>query len=115
MTNPNGRGYGVWVESSSPIIVQNTFTGNTHDGVSVVGSSVPTIQENNFSDNGANGITVYGTSQGEIRDNVFEKTGFAINIAEEAAPMVVGNRIIYNEDGVLIQGNARPVLRGKLY
>lgn len=112
VTNPNYRGYGVWIESSSPIVVKNTLTGNTHDGISVVGSSTPIIEKNNFSDNGANGITIYGTSQGEIRDNVFQKTGFGINIAEDAAPMVVGNRVIYNQDGVLVQGNARPALRG---
>ncbi len=112
VTNPNSRGYGLWVESSSPVVVKNTFTGNTHDGISVVGNSAPIVRENNFVENGANGITVYGNSQGEIRDNLFQKTGFGINVAENAAPMVVGNRIIYNQDGILIQGKARPIVRG---
>jgi len=112
VTNPNNRGYGLWIESSSPVIVKNTFTGNTHDGISVVGNSSPIVRENNFVENGANGITVYGNSQPEIRDNLFQKTGFGINLAEDAAPTVVGNRIIYNQDGILIQGKARPIVRG---
>jgi parallel beta-helix repeat protein len=112
VTNPNSRGYGLWVESSSPVVVKNTFTGNTHDGISVVGNSSPIVRENNFVENGANGITVYGTSQGEIRDNLFQKNGFGINVAEDAAPTVMGNRIIYNQDGILIQGKARPIVRG---
>lgn len=112
VTNPNSRGYGLWIESSSPVIVKNTFTGNTHDGISVVGNSSPVVRENNFVENGANGITVYGNSQAEIRDNLFQKTGFGINVAENAAPVVVGNRILYNQDGILIQGKARPIVRG---
>ncbi|HLO52527.1 MAG TPA: DUF1565 domain-containing protein, partial [Kamptonema sp.] len=41
VTNPNYRGYGLWIESSAPTIANNTFTGNTHDGISVVGNSQP--------------------------------------------------------------------------
>ena len=111
ITNPYDRGYGLWIESSSLIVSQNTFTGNTHDGISVVGMSAPLIQNNVFRDNGANGITIFGSSRPEIRENEFQNTGFGINVAQQAAPFIVGNRIIYNKDGVVIQGNARPVLR----
>lgn len=111
VTNPHGRGYGLWIESISMVVSNNTFSGNIHDGISVVGMSAPLIQENNFTNNGANGITVYGSSKPEIRDNDFENTGFAINIAQQSEPFVVGNRIVYNRDGVVIQASARPVLR----
>ncbi|MGB3532818.1 MAG: DUF1565 domain-containing protein [Microcoleaceae cyanobacterium] len=111
ITNPYERGYGLWIESSSLIVSQNTFTGNTHDGISVVGMGAPLIQNNVFRENGANGITVFGSARPEIRENQFQNTGFGINVAQQAAPFIVGNRIIYNKDGVVIQGNAQPVLR----
>ena len=38
VTNTNYRGYALWIESSSPIVVNNTFSGSTHDGISVVGT-----------------------------------------------------------------------------
>lgn len=112
VTNPNPRGYGLWLESSDPVIMSNTFTGNTHDGISAVGDSAPQILSNTFNQNGANGITIFGASRPEVRENVFEKTGFGINISEQAAPVIVDNRISLNRIGVLVQENARPVLRG---
>lgn len=111
VTNPNYRGYGLWIESSSPRIANNTFTGNTHDGISVVGNSEPLIQGNYFFKNGANGITIFGNSQGEVRENIFENTGFGINISQHATPLLIGNRITFNKDGIVVQSAARPVLR----
>ncbi|MBD2071112.1 DUF1565 domain-containing protein [Leptolyngbya sp. FACHB-671] len=109
--NPNPRGYGLWIESSSPTVNNNTFTGSSHDGISVTGNSAPVIRGNAFVQNGANGITVYGTSRPEIRENVFERTGFGINVNENAAPLIVGNQIRQNQDGIVVQENARPTLR----
>jgi parallel beta-helix repeat protein len=114
VTNPNPRGYGLWVESSSPIVLSNTLTGNTHDGISTVGNSAPLIQGNVFTGNGANGITIFGASHPEVRQNVFEQTGFGINIADTATPLIVENRISQNRDGIVVQENARPVIRGNL-
>ncbi len=111
VTNTNYRGYALWIESSSPTIVNNTFSGSTHDGISVVGTGRPTIGGNFFSKNGANGITIFGTSRPEVRDNVFEDTGFGVNIAQNASPLLIGNKITRNKDGVVVQAEARPVLR----
>ncbi|OCQ95321.1 hypothetical protein BCD67_02450 [Oscillatoriales cyanobacterium USR001] len=111
VTNPNYRGYGLWIESSSPTVANNTFTGNTHDGISVVGNSSPLIRGNYFFKNGANGITIFGNSQGEVRENIFENTGFGINISQQARPLVIANRITFNKDGVVVQSAARPILR----
>ncbi|HEY9847955.1 MAG TPA: DUF1565 domain-containing protein [Leptolyngbyaceae cyanobacterium] len=112
ITNPNRRGYGLWIESSNPVVADNTFTENTHDGISVTGNSKPLIRNNYFVNNGANGITVFNNSQPEIRANVFEKTGFGINIGQNAAPLLIENRIVENTDGVVVQGKAQPILRG---
>jgi parallel beta-helix repeat protein len=109
--NRADRGYGVWVESGTPVIADNTFTGNTHDGISVVGYATPIIKGNYFTRNGANGITLFGNSKAEVRENIFENTGFGINVAQTAAPKLIGNRISFNKDGVVIQASARPILR----
>ncbi|OUC11846.1 MAG: hypothetical protein B0A82_25380 [Alkalinema sp. CACIAM 70d] len=114
VSNPEPQGYGVWIESSSPVLSDNTFTGSDHDGVSIVGNSAPVLKNNYFYENGANGVTIYGTSRPELRENIFEKTGFGVNIAQNAAPRLIGNRITQNKDGVVVQGNARPVLRGNV-
>ncbi|MEG4803762.1 DUF1565 domain-containing protein [Microcoleus sp. ARI1-B5] len=111
VTNTNYRGYALWIESSSPTVVNNTFSGSTHDGISVVGTGRPTIGGNFFSKNGANGITIFGSSRPEVRDNVFEDTGFGVNVAQNASPLLIGNKITRNKDGVVVQADARPVLR----
>lgn len=114
VSNPNPQGYGLWIESSSPVVSDSTFTGNGHDGVSMVGNSAPILSNNYFYSNGANGITIYGTSRPELKDNIFEKTGFGINIAQNSAPRIIGNRITQNKDGIVVQGNATPVLRSNV-
>ncbi|NER02668.1 MAG: DUF1565 domain-containing protein [Okeania sp. SIO3C4] len=110
--NPNLQGYGLWIESSGCVISKNTFTGNTVNGISIAGSNTAIIQENNFYENGVSGITIYHNSQPEIRDNLFQNTGIGMKISDDAAPKVVGNRLIENQSGIIIQGNARPILRG---
>lgn len=114
VTNPNPRGYGLWIESSNPAIAENTFTGNTQDGISVTGNSASTISKNYFYRNGANGITIGGNSQPQVRENIFEETGFGINITQNAAPVLVSNQILHNRSGILAQANTRPILRHNL-
>ncbi|MEO0842475.1 MAG: DUF1565 domain-containing protein [Cyanobacteria bacterium J06643_5] len=109
--NPNPRGYGLWIESKQPVVENNTFAGSTQDGIAVTGKASPKIHNNLFYKNGANGITVSGKSQPEIKENIFENTGFGINIAQNASPQVIGNKISQNRTGVVIQAASRPVLR----
>lgn len=111
VTNTHYRGYGLWIESAALVVADNTFTGSTHDGISVVGKSAPIIRNNQFIRNGANGITIYGTSTPEVLDNLFENTGFGINVAQKAEPIVRGNQILRNVDGVVVQASAKPILR----
>ena len=114
VSNPNAQGYGLWTESTSPVVSDNTFTGSGHDGASIVGSSAPVLRNNYFYQNGANGITIYGTSRPELQENIFEKTGFGINVAQDAAPRITGNRITQNQDGIVVQGKAQPLLRNNV-
>ncbi|MBD1924061.1 DUF1565 domain-containing protein [Microcoleus sp. FACHB-831] len=114
ITNPNQRGYAVWIESSSPVVVENTFTGSKQGAISVNGNSAPLIRSNYFYDNSGNGIIISGTSRPEVRDNVFSNTGYALNITQDAAPRLTGNRISNNKAGVAVEGNAQPVLRNNI-
>ncbi|MEH2244480.1 DUF1565 domain-containing protein [Nostoc sp.] len=111
VTNSNRRGYGLWIESSNPVVAENTFTGSTQDGISVNGNAAPTISKNYFDRNGANGITIAGYSSPQVKENVFHQTGFGINIAQNATPIVIGNQIQHNRSGIVVQANARPILR----
>lgn len=114
VTNSNPRGYGVWIESTNAVIADNTFTGNTQDGVAVAGNSASTITKNYFYRNGANGITISGNSLAQIRENVFEQTGFGVNVTQTAAPVVVSNVIKDNRAGIIVQAKSRPILRNNL-
>ena len=111
VTNSNHRGYGLWIESSNPVVAENTFIGSTQDGISVSGNAAPTISKNYFERNGANGITIAGNSNPQVKENVFHQTGFGINIAQNAAPILIGNQIQNNRSGIVVQANAHPILR----
>ncbi|MFQ4141824.1 DUF1565 domain-containing protein [Chlorogloeopsis sp. ULAP02] len=111
ITNSNPRGYGLWIESSNLTVAENTFTGSTQDGVTVTGSGKPIIRHNLFARNGANGITITGTSDAEVRENIFQETGFGINIAQKAQPLIVGNQIQDNRSGIIVQAASHPVIR----
>lgn len=114
ITNPNSRGYGLWIEFASPQVTDNTFTGSDHDGISITGKSEPIVRGNSFIGNGANGITIYGTSSPEIRGNLFQGTGFGLNINQNATPRIDSNRIVGNRDGVVVQRSAQPILRNNI-
>lgn len=112
--NPHPRGYGLWIESASPEITDNTFTRNGSSGVSINGDSAPIIARNRFYHNRGNGLIIYGTSRPQIQNNTFEKTGFAISIMENANPRLDNNQIIGNRLGVILEGNAQATLRNNV-
>lgn len=109
--NPKPRGYGILIESTNPTITENTFAGNTQDGISITGNATPVISKNYFYQNKANGLTVSGNARPEIRENIFQQTGFGINIAQNAEPLIIGNQIQFNRAGVVVQASSRPKLR----
>lgn len=111
VTNPNSRGTGVWVESSNPIIKNNTFSNSLREGVFVTGTGSPTIEGNVFVQNKGNGISVTKSAQGEIRNNLFQDTGFGLAIGGASTPLIAENQIVQNQDGLFISETAKPVLR----
>jgi parallel beta-helix repeat protein len=114
VTNPNQRGTAVWVESSNPTIKNNTFTKSMRDGVFVTGKGNPKIENNLFIKNWGNGISITKSAQGEIRNNLFEDTGFGLAIGGSSTPLVEGNQILQNQDGIFISESAKPILRNNV-
>jgi parallel beta-helix repeat protein len=109
--NPENRGYGLWIESANPKVIGNTFTRNGNTGLSVNGNSAPLIANNYFYNNMGNGLTIYDNAKPEVKDNVFDKTGYAISIVENAAPILTGNRLNGNRVGIILQGQSQASLR----
>lgn len=111
VTNDNSRGHGLWIESSSPQVISNTFTRNGSTGVSVNGDGSPVIAHNYFYNNSGNGLLVYGTSQPKVVDNTFKQTGFGVSIVQNAALTLTGNLFESNRIGIILEGNSQGVLR----
>ncbi|MBD2163194.1 DUF1565 domain-containing protein [Calothrix membranacea FACHB-236] len=111
VTNPNQRGTGVWVESTNPLITNNTFTQSLREGVFVTGTGNPKIENNVFVQNSGNGVSVAKTAQGEIRNNLFQNTGFGLAIGGTSTPLITENQIIENQDGLFISETGKPILR----
>ena len=109
VTNPAVQGYGFWVETGSPMIQSNTFTGS-NTGLIAVGSSSPVIQNNLFMLN-RSGLQILGESRPQVSANIFQRTGTGITIGETAAGQIVGNRISQNRDGIVVRDKAQPLLR----
>ncbi len=112
VSNPHPSGVGLWVETGSPIVLENTFLRNGAIGIYLTGAGTPVIRNNYFSENGEAGLVIAGTSTAEVRGNVFENTGVGISIAPTAAPHILENQITRNQDGLIVHANARPVLQG---
>jgi hypothetical protein len=108
ISNPNG--YGVWIESASPTILESAFVGNRQTGIYVTDGS-PRVQGSYFSGNQVAGLIVFGDSSANIQSNTFDRTGDAIRVVDGATPEIVGNRMTNNEAGLVLIGNARPLLR----
>lgn len=111
VTNPNSRGTGVWIESTNPIIRNNTFSNSLREGVFITGTGNPKIEGNIFVQNKGNGVSVTRSAQGEIRNNLFQDTGFGLAIGGTSTPLIVENQIVQNQDGLFISETAKPVLR----
>lgn len=111
VTNPNNRGTGIWIESTSPVIRNTTLANNNREGVFVTGNASPTIENSKFVNNQGNGIAFARQARGELRGNVFERTGFGIATAGETAPMLLGNQIRNNNSGIVLTESSTPTLR----
>ncbi len=108
ISNPDG--YGVWIESASPTILESAFIGSRQTGIYVASGS-PRVQSSYFSGNQVAGLIVFGLSSASIQSNIFDGTGDAIQVMEGATPEIIGNRMTNNDAAVVLIGRARPILR----
>ena len=111
ITNNHSRGHGLWVESSSPEIISNTFTRNGNTGMSVNGKSSPLIENNYFYNNSGNGLSIYGTSQPKVVNNTFEQTGFGVSLIQNAVAVLSDNYFDGNRIGIILEGSSQATLR----
>jgi len=114
VTNPNSGGVGIWVESASPTIANNTFIENLGSGVFVTGSSAPTIAGNVITNSGTSGVTFAGAAQGQLQNNEIRGNGAGVLVTSAAAPQISDNQISENREGVVVGSVATPVLRNNL-
>lgn len=108
ISNPGG--YGVWVESVNPTILESVFINNQQTGLYIASGS-PRVEGSYFSGNRVAGVIVLGRSTALIHQNVFDDTGDAIRVLDGATPDIVANKITNNEAGLVIIGNAQPTMR----
>jgi parallel beta-helix repeat protein len=112
VTNVATRGTGVWVESTNPVIANNTFANNNREGVFLTGKATAIVGSNIFLKNLGNGLSIARTAAGTVTDNLFQENGFGISVGEDAAPLIEKNQVTKNNSGIYINGRAKPTLRG---
>ncbi|NEO81394.1 MAG: DUF1565 domain-containing protein [Moorea sp. SIO4G3] len=111
VTNTEPRGTGVWLESTSPIIANCTFTKCNREGIQATGTAAPQILNNLFIANLGQGIAYRKTSAGEARGNICQDMAAGIDIGNEANPLIISNTISGNRFGMTIFSDAKPILR----
>jgi parallel beta-helix repeat protein len=114
ITNRESRGTGIWIESTNPTVVNCTLVNCQREGIFVTGTAKPIVTDCVFFQNAAAGISIVREAKGEYRNNVCQNTGYGIAIGDNAAPLLVGNRIFENRSGIVLSRAARPVLRNNI-
>lgn len=111
VTNPAPKGTGVWIESTSPIVANNTLTNCGREGIFVTGTAKPLIRDNAIARNGSGGLVFAKASKGEFLRNLVRKNPIGLAITDSAAPLVVNNQITENKVAIAVAQQTRPVLR----
>ena len=114
VTNPSDKGTGVWIESTSPTVANNTFIKCRREGIFISGNAKPAILDNVFLQNASAGLVMARNSKGEVLRNVMQKNPIGIAISDFAAPLVANNKILENRIAIALSREARPVLRSNL-
>ncbi|MEO0683876.1 MAG: DUF1565 domain-containing protein, partial [Cyanobacteria bacterium J06649_11] len=114
VTNPINKGTGVWIESTSPTVANNTFIKCRREGIFISGNAKPAILDNVFVQNASAGLVMARNSKGEVLRNVIQKNPIGIAISDFAAPLVANNKLSENRVAMALSREARPVLRYNL-
>jgi parallel beta-helix repeat protein len=111
VTNPQPQGTGVWLEDSNAIVAACSLINCKREGIFVTGNARPLVTDCLLKNNAAAGITINRASKGEFRKNLCQATGYGMVISDQAAPLLVDNRLTDNRSGIVLTRQARPVLR----
>ncbi|MBD2775354.1 DUF1565 domain-containing protein [Iningainema tapete] len=111
VTNPIARGTGIWIESTNPIVANNTLSNCGREGVFVSGEAKPAIVDNILVKNKAASIVIARNSQGEVLRNVLQKNALGIVVSDFAAPLLANNKIWENRIGIAVSRQAQPILK----
>jgi len=114
VTNFISKGTGVWIESASPTLANNTFIKCGREGIFTTGNAKPAIVDNVFVQNAASGLFMARNSKGEILRNVFQKNPLGIAVSDFAAPLIANNKLSENGMAIALSRDAKPVLRQNL-
>jgi parallel beta-helix repeat protein len=114
VTNLATRGTGVWIELTTPLVANCTFTKCKREGIFISGDANPIVRDNISTENAANGIAVAKNAEGDIRNNSCFQTGFGIVVSDTAKPRLTDNKIYENRSGFIISNDARPKLRSNV-
>ncbi len=114
VTNSLAKGTGVWVESASPTLANNTFNACSREGVFITGIAKPAIVDNLFVKNNVSGLMIARHGKGEVLRNVFQYNSLGIAISDFAAPLLANNKLLDNRTAIALSRNAKPVLRRNL-
>ncbi len=114
VTNPVNKGTGIWIDSTSPTVANNTFIKCRREGIFISGNAKPAILDNVFLQNGSAGLVMARNSKGEILRNVMQKNPIGIAISDFAAPLIANNKLLENRTAMALSREARPVLRYNL-
>jgi hypothetical protein len=113
VTNPVLTGTGIWIESSNAQVAQCRLVNNPRQGIAVTGTGRPLIINCLFS-NGGLGLAIGREAKGEYRNNTSQGMTVGILVSDNAAPLLVNNRLVENQSGMRFTQACRPVLRGNV-
>ncbi|BAZ08101.1 S-layer homology domain-containing protein [Calothrix sp. NIES-3974] len=114
VTNHTPKGTGVWIESTMPVIANNTFTNCGREGIFVTGNAKPVIRDNAIARNGSGGLVFANNSKGECIGNLIRKNPLGLAVTDNGAPMIVNNQITENKVAIALAKDSRAVLRGNI-
>ncbi len=114
VTNPVNKGTGIWIDSTSPTVANNTFIKCRREGIFISGNAKPAILDNIFTQNGSAGLVMARNSKGEILRNTIQKNPIGMAISDFAAPLIANNKLSENHTGIALSREACPVLRCNL-
>ena len=109
VTNPQGSG--LLASDGAALIIRSRLVNCLQHGVLVAGRAQPFISDSEFIENQGTGVSVTDRAKGEIRQNRFSRNGYGIALADQSAPLAIDNRLTGDRCAIVIENEARPVLR----